>query len=206
MIYTKKIMYFLVLCNFLAALGCASTEDKDAVNPSVSQEEFVGGIANPLIGLMAVSGGYYHDNASWPRSLSVLQRYAEDKKKPFAAQNFRNWQVSESPQAIDTTFQIVSPASLEPSGNIMTSWKLSQDKLKPDNIALRPLSPFCILHQQPDPAGDILLRSVVSAIARQPMPPPGNRLCLTPAAGDIRTKQKQEPLEERLRSKLQRMQ
>lgn len=186
----------------MTALGCVSAERSDAENLTVTQEDFVDDIAKPIIELLAVLDSYYRANTTWPASLSMLQRYAKKKKKPFATQNIKNWHMSESADVIDASFQIVSSASFEASRHITTTWALSQDKGKPDGLALKPLTPFCILRQKPDSIEDIFLRLSMSAIVRRPMPSREDRLCLKPAAGDI----KQEQLEKKLRLKLQRTQ
>lgn len=198
--HAKRLVYFPLLCGFLLVFGCASTEHSDAESPSVSVsfEEFTNGIAKPVIELMTVSYGFYQENSSWPQSLPALQRFAENKKLSFHAQDVKYWQVSDLSQETDITFQIVSPASFDASGKITTIWKMAQNKSAPDNIALTTLSRFCVLHQQQDSIGDIFLRLTMSVIVRQPLSEPNNKWCFAPPTENSRMKQHRDHVKEKL--------
>ena len=203
-----KCINLLLLCSILLTLGCASSRQSntESVSVSISQEEFVKGIAKPIFELRMIIDSFYHVNAALPLSLSPLQDFAENNKIPFDAQAIKDWRVSNYPQETDITFQIVSPASLETSGQVTTSWRLTQSKSAPDNITVTRLSPFCIIHQQSDPMGDIFLRLIAATIVRKPIADrPGNKLCFGPLAGGQKMIQKEEQVKEKLHQKMQAM-
>jgi hypothetical protein len=172
--------------------GCVSTRPHDTESQpvTVSYEEFTSGIAKPVIEFMAVSSAFYTENSTWPKSLPALQSFADKEKLSFHAQSIKDWQVSDLPHETYIVFRIASPASLNASGEITTTWKMAQDKLAPDKLTLTSLSHFCVLHQQQDSIGDIFLWLTMSAIAHQPLSAPSNKSCFFPLPDNPKVKEK----------------
>lgn len=172
--------------------GCISTGPHDTESPpvTVSYEEFTNGIAKPVMEFMVVSGAFYKENFIWPKSLPALQAFAANKKLSFHAQSIKDWQVSDLSQETDITFRIVSLASLDASGKITTTWKMTLNKSAPDKPTLVPLSHFCVLHEQQDSIGDIFLWMTASAIAHRPLSAPSNKWCFAPLPDNPKVKEK----------------
>lgn len=207
----RKCVNFLLLCSLLVVLGCTTTQKTNVEVPpvSVSHEEFIKGIAVPIYDLIQAFGAYYHENATLPESLPMLQNYAVKKNISLNAQSIRDWRVSGTPQETEITFQIISPASKEASRQITTAWKLKQIKSpsSPEAIgfSIIPLSRFCILDQQSNPVGDFFLKLTVATILRVPLPQQHeNGLCIGPPAGE--RSEGQSRMEKKLKNRLQEMQ
>ena len=207
----QKWINILLLCIFQAVLGCATTKNTNNVEVlpvSVSHEEFIKGIAVPIYDPIQVFDSYYHENATLPESLPMLQDYAVKKNISLNAQSIRDWRVSGSPQKTEITFQIILPASRAASGQATTAWRLEQIK-SPSNseaigFSIMPLSRFCILDQQPDPVGDLFFKLTVATILRVPLPQQhDNGLCLGPPAGE--RSEGQNSMEKKLKNRLQEM-
>lgn len=187
-----KFLYLFLICSVLIEHGCISTASNDTESPLVTlhYEEFTNGIAKPIIELMTIFGAFYKENSTWPKSLSTLETFADNKKLSFSARSLKDWQVSDLPQETDIIFQVISPASLDVSGKITTTWKIAQDKLAPYKITLTSLSRFCVLHQHQDTIADIFLWLTVSAIAHKPLAEPTNKWCFAPLPDDSKVKEK----------------
>lgn len=211
MVAANKCISVLLLCTCLSVLGCTATGHTDEAIPAevdVTFEEFIDGMAKPILELMKGIGYFYNKNATPPPSLVTLRDFAKTNNTPFNTQNITGWQVSDMPQETEVIFQILTPSSQAASGKITTSWRLRINKSAPDRITINSLSYFCVLNPKPDSMSNIVSRFAMAVLAvklhaHELMPyAPSNKWCSAPLPGDPKARQKQEQMMERMRQKM----
>ena len=127
----RRRITFLLFCGFMAVFGCATTQNTNTeVAPvSVPHEEFINGVTVSIFELIQIFGSYYHENSALPESFSILQEHAVKNNISLHAQGISEWRVSGPPQVAEITFQIISPAYREASGENHHSLEVEINKV-----------------------------------------------------------------------------